>query len=474
MQWAAVLLLSSLNHRISTLCAQGSLTPPGPPAPTMKTLTQIEPRTPISSVPFTITNPGSYYLTGNLTGLPSQGGITISTNDVTLDLNGFALLGLGSGTGVEDFGAVSNISVANGSVQNWSVGVGFSAEGVQLSRLRVSHCGGGGINVGSGSVVSDCLTQANGSSGFSGGDHITFTDCTSVGNAESGFDINLSCLFISCIAQKNGQYGFFPDNNCVFRDCIADGNAEDGIFATPYANCLFQNCSASANGAETIRNGISAGPACVVRGCTASGNGGTGIDAVNGVVENCTATGNVLSGISSTGGIIQGCWCSKNDGGIEASAGCVIAHCTSTGNTGNGINATGCVVENCILTSNNSDGIDLYGPGSVSGCLVANNTYIGISVYNSGFQVLGNTCVSNKQYGIVIEGNAGRVEGNHVLTLPTQFGIEIFGSSFSNNVVVRNSVTGASSSDYSTGAGNDIGPIGVASSVTSPWANIQH
>ena len=46
---------------------QGALTPPGAPAPTMRTLNQIEARTPISSVPFTITSSGSYYLTTNLT-----------------------------------------------------------------------------------------------------------------------------------------------------------------------------------------------------------------------------------------------------------------------------------------------------------------------------------------------------------------------------------------------------------------------
>ena len=42
---AALALLSTLNSQLSTCLAQGSLTPPGAPAPTMKSLAQIEPRT---------------------------------------------------------------------------------------------------------------------------------------------------------------------------------------------------------------------------------------------------------------------------------------------------------------------------------------------------------------------------------------------------------------------------------------------
>src|SRR5436190_2248196 len=74
--------------------AQGSLTPPGAPAPTMKTLDEIdaklEKRTPISSVPFTISASGSYYLTGNLA-VTTGTAITISADNVTLDLNGFTI-----------------------------------------------------------------------------------------------------------------------------------------------------------------------------------------------------------------------------------------------------------------------------------------------------------------------------------------------------------------------------------------------
>jgi hypothetical protein len=77
--------------------AQGPLVPSGPPAPSMKTLAQVEPRTPITSLPFTITNSGSYYLVGNLAGVAGQNGITVQAHSVTLDLAGFALSG-GAGT----------------------------------------------------------------------------------------------------------------------------------------------------------------------------------------------------------------------------------------------------------------------------------------------------------------------------------------------------------------------------------------
>src|SRR5450432_171554 len=87
---AIALLLSTINSPLSTTFAQGSLTPPGAPAPTMKSLAQIEPRTPISSVPFTIGAPGSYYLTTNLTTTVSNA-IVIAASGVTLDLNGFTL-----------------------------------------------------------------------------------------------------------------------------------------------------------------------------------------------------------------------------------------------------------------------------------------------------------------------------------------------------------------------------------------------
>lgn len=46
---------------------------------------QDDPRTPISSLPFTIGTTGSYYLTGNLTAASAGAGITVASNLGTTD-----------------------------------------------------------------------------------------------------------------------------------------------------------------------------------------------------------------------------------------------------------------------------------------------------------------------------------------------------------------------------------------------------
>jgi hypothetical protein len=139
---AVMVLLSTIHSQLSTLRAQGGLTPPGAPAPTMKTLAQIEPRTPIASLPVTITNPGSYYLTTNATF--TSFGIRVRTNDVSLDLNGFTITGDG---GTTDFGVdidptsrISGVSVRNGKFRNMGGGVmvrGSGADDVVVEGLQM-------------------------------------------------------------------------------------------------------------------------------------------------------------------------------------------------------------------------------------------------------------------------------------------------------------------------------------------------
>ena len=96
----------------------GPLTPPsGVPQSTGPTMLEVEPRTSIASLPFVISEPGSYYLIGDLEG---KAGIQIQASGVTLDLNGFTLRGVDASTpGVTVQAGVTNTTIQNGVIEAW-------------------------------------------------------------------------------------------------------------------------------------------------------------------------------------------------------------------------------------------------------------------------------------------------------------------------------------------------------------------
>lgn len=384
MKTAKVLMIVAMSGLTAVhVRAQGSLTPPGAPAPTMKTLDQIEPRTAITNTPCTIGAPGSYYLVTNLTGVTGQDGILIDSDNVTLDLNGFALVGSpGSVNGVNVSNSHDSITIRNGTVRDWG-NDGVSAYGAVNSEfidLKVCVNGFGGLRAGEGSVISRCVVRENSDVGIYAGYNCTISYCTAVTNGAGGIYASAGGTIMGCTARENGgdgitAWGRGTVSGCAATDNKGDGivvgwrsmvsassaagNTDDGIEA--YFSSTVIDCTSSANGNCGIYSWSDNG---VIRGCTVKQNGGNGIqvDSESLVVENScgeNGSGGDGAGIHATSFLnrIEGNHVTQNDRGIKVDVGNnLIIRNTACGNSGG--------ASNYVIVAGNNYGQILAAPGS--------------------------------------------------------------------------------------------------------------
>ena len=425
-----LIALSSLFLLPCSLFPQGTLTPPGAPAPTMKTLAELEPRTAISitNTPgdnnslFKITQPGSYYVTGNISGVIGKHGIAIAASGVMLDLNGFDLAGVASsldGVSVTASG-LTNIAVVNGSIRGWSRGVDvrtFGATGCRVDRV---------------------LASGNASTGINGGDNCAITNCSVSFNTAHGIDTGSSNTVSNCFASSNSGTGIIAFGGSTVTNCSAYLNVGDGISTA--TGCSVTNCSASFN----MFNGISAGGGNAVSSCSVSSNSRTGIATSNGcTVTNCSAS--FSSAVATGNGISTG-----ND--------CTIANCTVASNTASGIAAgVSSTVTNCSASDNTGSGISANSGSTVADCSARNNTLDGI-VCAASCVIRGNTCTSNgfgagDGAGIHATGSHNRIEGNNCTLADRGIGVD-----FSGNIIIKNTCSG-NTIDWVIASNNVFGPI---------------
>jgi len=333
--------LSTIIYQPSTLLAQGSLTPPGAPAPTMKSLDVIEPRTPISSVPYTISSPGSYYVTTNLN-VATGDGITIITNSVTLDLNGFTLSSTDQnniGSGILLAGSDKDISILNGYIfgsgsfdsgvysgSGFAFGINFSGaapSNVRVARVSVSGCRAIGIYLPqilfteNPNVVEFCTVQNAGHSGIwaSSVIHSTGYQCGGAAFvAETASD---------CFGQSMGQSDAFDvktANNCVgyndgassgvtaitANNCYGKSKFGHGLYAGTANNCYGESRSSgdgvhavtanNCQGRSDSGNGLYVNTACNCVGYSSSGDGVHALDIANNSSGSSGASGTGVYG----------------------------------------------------------------------------------------------------------------------------------------------------------------------------------
>ena len=232
--------------------------------------------TKITSLPHTISNPGFYYLGGNLT--TSETGITVNASDVTLDLMGFCITGPGVGvnaaSGITIMEDCSNVEIRNGSLKGFSqygIYAPSSSTGIRLIGIRVKETASCGIKLsGAGNLVMGC----------------------SVMNAKwDGMDIGPSSLV-------KGNYVTQTDWSAIIADVgsnvLGNVTTSNGIGIRAYLgtsvmdNTVFGNTS----------NGIYLGSFCTITRNTASNNGDAGIYAV----YYCTITNNTTDGLTYNNG----------------------------------------------------------------------------------------------------------------------------------------------------------------------------
>lgn len=326
-----VLSIATPLALVAATLAIGDLNPPaGSVTQTGKKLAELEPRIALSTATtpgdansvFRITQPGSYYLTGNVNGASGFSGIEIVASNVTIDLSGFALLG---GTGSLDGIVVAAASLRDIAIQNGTVS-GWGDDGIDLVIFSTSNV-----------RVQGVLASSNAGTGIQCSSHILVENCSAHQNGAGGIWSASQGVIRGCSATLNTSLGIWAGSGCVVENCNSSSNTGDGYLAQ--AGSCVTNCTARLNDGIGIRaNG--SGYASVT-GCTVTENGSDGILVGTSVlVARNIATQNgrigVGAGIRASGTLnrLEDNTCTANDKGIELDAAAnVVVRNTCAANT---------------------------------------------------------------------------------------------------------------------------------------------
>lgn len=295
----------------------GDLNPPvGPIGPTMKPLDQIEPRIPLSSETtpgdssgtasvFKITQPGSYYLTGNLAGLANRHGIEIDASDVMLDLTGFAVQGPGL-NGIVVTGTHSNIMVRNGTVSGWT------ADGINMA----------GFGAATAVVVERIAASGNGDDGINLGGRVVIRDCTADGNGQNGLNTLGESFITSCMVSSNGSDGIGCSGKALVTRCLVVNNAVDGIEVGTGSVVTENVCNANGAGLGAGGGVYVTGVDCRVDSNTVSANDyGIHVSGVGNLITRNFASDNEFNYGIVSGNRVGFVVIPPNSGGISGSVG---------------------------------------------------------------------------------------------------------------------------------------------------------
>jgi parallel beta-helix repeat protein len=281
-----VLSLLALGSTLTFIafCMADDIAPGLPSAPTIRTEAQ-----PILELPYTISEPGSYCLTQNLTHTDRYtNAIVVEANNVTIDLGGYSLIGPTSSfnetcSGIYMDGR-TNVEIHNGTITNFPYigiyeadsGEFIQANGHRIIDVRITSIGAEGI--------------------FLQGLNHTVRGCTVTQTQlelDQGYGA-ITCGHISIVSNnvvsENRIVGIQTAIGCLVRDNTI-ANCSHGIVVREGSSVVDNTISYIG---ETGGNGISIVDAdgCLVRGNTIRKIAGYGINIES---YDCVIEGNLVS-----------------------------------------------------------------------------------------------------------------------------------------------------------------------------------
>ena len=263
-----------------------------------------EVRTEISHCGITITSPGSYYLSGNLS--CTGHGVTVSVNNVTIDFMGFTITGDG---GADDYGVyiadTSNVELKNGTVTGFGKGVYATNAGnsIRVINLRVMNNDYGMHLVSKGNSIKQCSAADNQSYGIFVGSGSVVINNTAYGNSNTGMFIGRASTIIGNTAYDNGFRGIEAGTGSTLTDNMAYSNGGGGITAGTGSTIVHNSSSYNENGIEASSGSNLSDNSCFENDRWGIFIGDLGNFEGETRVTNNSITYNNLSDISGLGGL---------------------------------------------------------------------------------------------------------------------------------------------------------------------------
>jgi hypothetical protein len=229
--------------------------------------------------PVQISQSGSYRLTSDLTSSTVFTGISVNADHVTIDLNGFSIIG--PGTGTSGSGIIASTGADSTAVLNGRV-IGLGSDGIRLrddARIVGVHVEGSGagsfvrsgIVVGERSTVRGCTSHANTGWGISASSGSTVAESVATSNGEIGISVIVAGSIVDNTVIGNGQAGVRSGNGGTVSGNVISDNLGLGI------ECLAN--AGYAGNVLTRNNGSSSNPqvhsSCVELGANYCGNSTT-------------------------------------------------------------------------------------------------------------------------------------------------------------------------------------------------------